>query len=203
MVPSSSIGSASSFLSAGGIVRHSQLSDRYRSYKPADAVLLTCMDRQLRLAGVGAGQVLGSAGVHAGVFTAGVEDDQGIFWVIVDEGEVAALLEENVVLQSAIALKWAVTYRLICSTAEVKGLTLYHRMSGSGFPSTTTAKRDVSPTYTSTSSMIVSNFGRTVTGNKIKSPCVKCHHLVLCLELTHLPGPAAGRRGRCQTGCSP
>lgn len=166
MVPSSSIDSASSFLSAGGIARHRQLSYRYRSYKQAVVVLLTCVDRQLRLAGVGSGLVLRSAGVHAGVFSAGVEDDQRIFWVIVDEGEVAALLEENIVLQSAIAFKRVVTYRLICSTAEVKGRTLYHRMSGSGFPSTTTAKRDVSPTHTSTSSMIVSNFGRTVTGTK-------------------------------------
>lgn len=106
--------------------------------------MLTCVDRQLRLAGVGSGQVLGSAGVHARVFGAGVEDDQRIFRVIIDEGEAAALLEENAVLQSAVALKRVVTHRLICS--KVKGLTLYHRISGSGFPSTTTARRDVSPT---------------------------------------------------------
>lgn len=159
MVPSSSIGSASSFRSAG-----SSDAVSLSSYKQAVVVVpLTCVDRQLCLAGVGASQVLRSAGVDAGVLRAGVEDDQGIFWVIIDEGEVAALLEEDVILQSATALKWEVTYRLICSTAEVKSLTLYHRMSGSGFPSTTTAKRDVSPMYTSTSSMIVSNFGRTVT----------------------------------------
>ena len=38
-------------------------------------------------------------------------------------------------------------------------LTLYQRMSGIGFPSTTTAKRGVSPTLTSKSSMMVSNVG--------------------------------------------
>lgn len=72
-------------------------------------MLLTCVDRQLRLAGVGTSQVLGGAGVDAGVFGAGVEDDQGIFWVIVDEGELAALLDENIVLQSAVTLNWGVT----------------------------------------------------------------------------------------------
>lgn len=40
--------------------------------------------------------------------------------------------------------------------------TLYHKMSGSGFPSTTTARRHVSRTCTSTSSMMVSNFGGTL-----------------------------------------
>lgn len=77
-------------------------------------VQLTCVDRQLRLAGVDPGQVLGCAGVHARVFGAGVEDDQRIFRVIVDEGEVAALLEENIVLQLSVVLKRIVTHRLIC-----------------------------------------------------------------------------------------
>lgn len=39
--------------------------------------------------------------------------------------------------------------------------TLYHRISGSGLPSTTTARRHVSPMCTSTSSMMVSNLGGT------------------------------------------
>lgn len=43
----------------------------------------------------------------------------------------------------------------------LKHHTLYHRISGSGFPSTTTARRDVSPMCTSTSSMMVSNLGGT------------------------------------------
>lgn len=60
------------------------------------------MDSQLSLAGVGAGQVLGCARVHARVFGAGIENDQRVFWLIIDEGEVAALLEEHIVLQSAI-----------------------------------------------------------------------------------------------------
>lgn len=84
MVRSSSIGSTSSCLSAEVIVRHCQLSYHYRTYKEAVVVLPTCVDRQLSLAGVGAGQVLRSAGVHAGVFSAGIEDDQRIFWVIID-----------------------------------------------------------------------------------------------------------------------
>lgn len=58
----------------------------------AVVVLLTCVDHQLSLAGVGTSQVLGSAGVHTGVFGASIENDQRIFRVIVDEGEVAALL---------------------------------------------------------------------------------------------------------------
>lgn len=44
--------------------------------------------------------------------------------------------------------------------------TLYHRISGSGFPSTTTARRHVSPTWMSTSSMMVSNLGDTVKDEK-------------------------------------
>lgn len=42
-------------------------------------------------------------------------------------------------------------------------LTLYHMMSGNGFPSTTTAKRAVSPASTSTSSMMDSNRGASET----------------------------------------
>lgn len=42
-------------------------------------------------------------------------------------------------------------------------LTLYHMTSGSGFPSTTTAKRAVSPAPTSTSSMMDSNRGASET----------------------------------------
>lgn len=57
------------------------------------------MDRELGLAGVGAGQVLRGAGVHARVFGLGVEDDEGIFWVVVHKREVAALGEQYVVLQ--------------------------------------------------------------------------------------------------------
>lgn len=71
------------------------------------------MDHQLSLAGVGTSQVLGGAGVHTGVFGASIENDQRIFRVIVDEGEVAALLEEDIVLQTAITLKWVVIYRLV------------------------------------------------------------------------------------------
>lgn len=37
--------------------------------------------------------------------------------------------------------------------------TLYHMMSGSGFPSTTTAKRGVSPSWASMSSMMDSKRG--------------------------------------------
>lgn len=43
--------------------------------------------------------------------------------------------------------------------------TLYQRMSGMGFPSTTTAKRGVSPTLTSRSSIIDSKVG--ATGKKV------------------------------------
>lgn len=57
------------------------------------------MNCELGLAGVGAGQVLRSAGVHAGVVGAGVEDDEGIFRVVVHECVVAALREKHVILQ--------------------------------------------------------------------------------------------------------
>lgn len=57
------------------------------------------MDGDFGLAGVGAGQVLSGAGVHAGVFGAGVEDNEGVFWVIVHKCEVAALGEEHIILQ--------------------------------------------------------------------------------------------------------
>lgn len=46
--------------------------------------------------------------------------------------------------------------------------TLYHRISGSGFPSTTTARRDVSPMCTSTSSMMVSNLGGATKAKEVK-----------------------------------
>ena len=61
--------------------------------------LLTCMNCEFSFAGVGAGQVLCSAGVHAGVFGAGVEDNEGIFWVVVHKGEVAALREKHIILR--------------------------------------------------------------------------------------------------------
>lgn len=40
------------------------------------AGLQTCMNCELGLAGVGPGQVLGSAGVHAGVIGLSVQDDK-------------------------------------------------------------------------------------------------------------------------------
>ncbi len=63
------------------------------------AGLQTCMNREFSLAGVGASQVLRSACVHAGVLGEGVQDNQGIFRVIVHKRVVAALREKNVVLQ--------------------------------------------------------------------------------------------------------
>lgn len=57
------------------------------------------MDGEFGLAGVGAGQVLRGAGVHTGVIGAGVEDNQGVFWVIVHKCEVAALGEQHIILQ--------------------------------------------------------------------------------------------------------
>jgi len=115
---------------------------------------LTCVNCEFRFAGVGAGQVLGSAGVHAGVLGPGVEDNQGILGVVVHECEVVALGETHRALQQTNRrwlLRWRSCVRLIC--------TFSHRISGSGFPSTTTARRDVSPMCTSTSSMMVSNLG--------------------------------------------
>lgn len=49
------------------------------------------MNCEFCLAGVGAGQVLRSAGEHTGVIGLSVEDDEGILWVIVNKREVAAL----------------------------------------------------------------------------------------------------------------
>lgn len=57
------------------------------------------MNCELSFAGVGAGQVLGSGGVHSGVFGAGVEDNEGVLGVIVHKCEVVALREEDIVLR--------------------------------------------------------------------------------------------------------
>lgn len=57
------------------------------------------MNGELGLAGVGAGQVLRGARVHARVFGLSVEDDKGILRVVVHKCEVAALGEKHVVLQ--------------------------------------------------------------------------------------------------------
>lgn len=57
------------------------------------------MNCELGLAGVGPGEVLGSAGVHAGVIGLSVEDDEGILWVVVNKSEVAALREERIILK--------------------------------------------------------------------------------------------------------
>lgn len=57
------------------------------------------MDGEFGLAGVGAGQVLRGAGIHTGVIGAGVEDNEGVFWVIVHKCEVAALGEQHIILQ--------------------------------------------------------------------------------------------------------
>lgn len=57
------------------------------------------MNGELGLAGVGAGQVLGRAGVDARVVRAGVEDDQRVLGVVVHEGVAAALRQLHVVLR--------------------------------------------------------------------------------------------------------
>lgn len=140
------------------------------------------MNCEFSFAGVGAGQVLCSAGVHTGVFGAGVEDNKGIFWVVVHKCEVAALREKHVILRQTnqLLIWFQITliilpisgccaaipfkknkYKRKHSLADYDNFTLYHRISGSGFPSTTTARRDVSPMCTSTSSMMVSNLGGT------------------------------------------
>lgn len=64
-----------------------------------DIRLQTCVNCELSLAGVGAGQVLRRAGVHTRVLGAGVEDNEGIFRVIVHKCEVAAFREEHIILQ--------------------------------------------------------------------------------------------------------
>lgn len=56
------------------------------------------MNSELSLARVGAGQVLCSAGINAGVFGAGVENNEGIFRVVVHKREVAALRQEHTIL---------------------------------------------------------------------------------------------------------
>lgn len=61
--------------------------------------LQTCVHCELGLAGVGSGQVLRGARVNPRVLSAGVEDDEGIFWVIVHKCEVAALQEKRVILR--------------------------------------------------------------------------------------------------------
>lgn len=61
--------------------------------------LQTCMNCEFSFAGVGAGQVLRCAGVHARVFGPGIEDNEGILWVIVHKREVAALRQKHVILQ--------------------------------------------------------------------------------------------------------
>lgn len=124
------------------------------------------MNRELSLAGVGARQVLGGAGVHAGVVGAGVEDNQGIFWVVVNKGEVAALREKHVILQQIRYARVRLRTPHALQQFYVKYRTLNHRMSGSGLPSTTTARRHVSPMCTSTSSMMVSNLGGTAKEEK-------------------------------------
>lgn len=62
-------------------------------------LLQTCVNCELSLAGVGASQILRSAGVNTRVFRAGIEDNEGIFWVIVHKCEVAAFREKHVILQ--------------------------------------------------------------------------------------------------------
>lgn len=65
------------------------------------------MDRELSLAGVGASQVLRSACVNTRVFSAGVEDNKGIVWVIIHKCKVAAFREKHVILQQIKQLsKW-------------------------------------------------------------------------------------------------
>lgn len=58
------------------------------------------MNGELGLAGIGPGQVFCSAGIHARVVRTGVEDDEGIFWVIIDKRVMAALRKLNVILQT-------------------------------------------------------------------------------------------------------
>lgn len=78
----------------------------------------TCVNGELSLAGVGAGQVLSRAGVDTGVFGAGVEDDEGVFWVVIHKCEVAAFRQKRVVLQKAdhlFASSLLVVYYLCCT----------------------------------------------------------------------------------------
>lgn len=62
-------------------------------------IFFTCVDGELSLAGDGACHVLPGASVHSGVFGLSVQDHEGIFRVIVHEGEVTALREKDFILK--------------------------------------------------------------------------------------------------------
>lgn len=114
-------------------------------------------------------QVPGGAGVNPGVFRASVQDHQGTLIIVVHKCVMTTLRQQDIILEAKTVhidlilkdLYSAVnTIKLILMLKRMK--TLSQRMSGTGLPSTTTAKRGVSPAHTSKSSMIVSNVGGAV-----------------------------------------
>lgn len=59
----------------------------------------TLMNGEFGFAGHRSGQVSGRTGVHAGVLRVRVQDHQGAFVVIIDEGVVTALWQQDVPLE--------------------------------------------------------------------------------------------------------